>query len=69
MPTLPLMGGKIKAKETASHVWGLLVLFSKVNGCNGGNIYDHSTRMCMLHITTVTLTNHLSLSSYINVQK
>jgi hypothetical protein len=62
-------GRKVKTKETASYVWGLLVLLSKVNGCNGGNIYDHSTRTRMLHITTVNSTNHLPLSSYINVQK
>jgi hypothetical protein len=63
------MVGKIKAQEIASHVWGLLVLLSKVNGFNRGNIYDHSTRMCMLHITTVTLTNYLPLSKNINAQK
>jgi hypothetical protein len=69
MLSQPAMVHKIKAQEIASYVWGLLVLLSKVNGFNGGNIYDCSTGMCMLHITTVTLTNYLPLSSNINVQK
>jgi hypothetical protein len=67
MLSQPAMVGKIKAQAIASHVSELLVLLSKVNGFKGHNIYDHSTRVHMLHIT-VTLTNYLPLSSNITVQ-